>query len=161
MESLSSIISIASTIQVAVAPVFLLAGIAGFLNVLSARLGRIVDRARVLETQIGQNKYAAIRGKLESELRSLWRRVRLINWAIWLCATAALTVCFVIIAIFVGEYVHLDIALTVGLLFIWAMVLLATGLISFLAEISISTQTLRRDLSVVIEESESDTAKTE
>lgn len=154
MDSFSSVISIATTIQVAVAPVFLLAGIAGFLNVLSARLGRIVDRARVLEVQIMQDKYASIRSKLESELRSLWRRVRLINWAIWLCATAALTVCFVIIAIFIGEYIQLDIALTVGLLFIWAMILLATGLISFLAEISISTQTLRRDLSVVMEESE-------
>ncbi len=154
MEPLSSIIGIATTIQVAVAPVFLLAGIAGFLNVLSARLGRIVDRARVLEVQIVQDKYASIRSKIESELRNLWRRVRLINWAIWLCATAALTVCFVIIAIFVGEYVRLDIALTVGILFIWAMVLLATGLISFLAEISISTKTLRRDLSVAIEENE-------
>jgi hypothetical protein len=155
MEPFSSIIGIATTIQIAVAPVFLLAAIAGFLNVLSARLGRIVDRARVLENQMGQNKYQSVRPRLESESRSLWRRVRLINWAIWLCATSALSVCFVIIAIFIGEYVSLDIALTVGLLFIWAMVLLAVGLLSFLAEISISTQYLRRGLSIALEESES------
>ncbi len=155
MEPLSSVIGIAATIQIAVAPVFLLAGIAGFLNVLSARLGRIVDRARVLEIQMGQSRYLSVRPRLESESRSLWRRVRLINWAIWLCATSALSVCFVIIAIFIGEYIRLDIALTVGLLFIWAMILLAIGLLSFLAEISISTQYLRRGLSIVMEESES------
>jgi hypothetical protein len=35
------------------------------------------------------------------------------------------------------------------------MVLLAVGLLSFLAEISISTQYLRRGLSIALEESES------
>ncbi|MEP0495803.1 MAG: DUF2721 domain-containing protein, partial [Paraglaciecola sp.] len=38
---------IAEIIQLAVAPVFMLTGIAGFLNVMSGRLGRIVDRARI------------------------------------------------------------------------------------------------------------------
>jgi hypothetical protein len=47
METISSIESIGhvgSIIQSAVAPVFLLAGIAGFLNVCALRLARIVDR---------------------------------------------------------------------------------------------------------------------
>lgn len=48
----SSISALAEIIQIAVAPVFLLAGIAGFLNVMSGRLGRIVDRGRVLENKI-------------------------------------------------------------------------------------------------------------
>ena len=159
MEAVTDIISIANTIQLAVAPVFLLAGIAGFLNVLSARLGRIVDRARVVESQIAQSRYEVIRPRLESETASLWRRVRLINRSIWLCATSALTVCLVIIAIFVGEYIAIDIALTVGILFIWAMVLLAVGLITFLAEISISTQHLQQGLSVTMEESETEQLK--
>ena len=38
--------TIAGVIQLSVAPVFLLAGIAGMLNVLSVRLGRVVDRAQ-------------------------------------------------------------------------------------------------------------------
>ena len=44
----SAVENIAVVIQLAVAPVFLLAGIAGMLNVLSVRLGRVVDRARVV-----------------------------------------------------------------------------------------------------------------
>lgn len=44
MDQLTSIETIATVIQLAVAPVFLLAGIAGLLNVLSIRLGRVVDR---------------------------------------------------------------------------------------------------------------------
>ena len=40
-------------IQVAIAPVFLLVGIAGFLNMLSMRLGRIIDRKRIVNDGLG------------------------------------------------------------------------------------------------------------
>ena len=49
MNSIITATDLAMIIQLSVAPVFLLAGIAGFLNVMSGRLGRIVDRARVVE----------------------------------------------------------------------------------------------------------------
>ncbi len=40
--------SIAHTIQLSIAPVFLLTALGTFMAVLSTRLGRIVDRARIL-----------------------------------------------------------------------------------------------------------------
>ncbi|MGZ8348235.1 MAG: DUF2721 domain-containing protein, partial [Allosphingosinicella sp.] len=43
---------LAQIIQLAVAPVFLLAGLGAFLNVCAGRLARIVDRARGLEPRI-------------------------------------------------------------------------------------------------------------
>ena len=48
----SSISDLAQVIQIVVAPVFMLTGIAGFLNVMSGRLGRIVDRARIIERRV-------------------------------------------------------------------------------------------------------------
>ena len=53
MELIASTEALARVIQLAVAPVFLLAGIAGILGVLSTRLGRIIDRARVVEVPHG------------------------------------------------------------------------------------------------------------
>ena len=47
----TDITSIAHVIQLAVAPVFLLSGIAALLNVLNTRLSRIVDRARQLQNE--------------------------------------------------------------------------------------------------------------
>ena len=44
-----SVSTVAQVIQLAVAPVFLLAGIGAFLNVCAGRLSRIVDRARNIE----------------------------------------------------------------------------------------------------------------
>ena len=43
---------IAHVIQIAIAPVFLLAGIGAFLNVMTNRLGRVVDRWRSLEAEL-------------------------------------------------------------------------------------------------------------
>ena len=51
---MNSIEAVAEVIQLAVAPVFLLAGIAGLLGVFSTRLARIIDRARVIERRIPQ-----------------------------------------------------------------------------------------------------------
>ena len=45
----TSVTTVAQIIQLAVAPVFLLAGIGAFLNVCAGRLSRIVDRARQIE----------------------------------------------------------------------------------------------------------------
>jgi hypothetical protein len=45
-------VAVAHAIQLAVAPVFLLTGIAAILAVMTNRLGRIIDRARVLEDRL-------------------------------------------------------------------------------------------------------------
>ena len=50
-SSVVALSGIAHAIQLSVAPVFLLTGVSGFLNVLANRLGRVVDRARVLEAE--------------------------------------------------------------------------------------------------------------
>lgn len=85
-----SINALAGIIQIAVAPVFLLAGIAGFLNFMSGRLGRIVDRARVVERRVSTLTDEARLSLASRELRTLWRRVKVINWSIGLCTASAL-----------------------------------------------------------------------
>ena len=45
-------VAVAHAVQLAVAPVFLLTGIAAILSVMTNRLGRVIDRARVLEGKL-------------------------------------------------------------------------------------------------------------
>jgi hypothetical protein len=49
MQTESQVAALGHVIQLAVAPVFLLSGVSGLLGVLTNRLSRIIDRARVLE----------------------------------------------------------------------------------------------------------------
>jgi len=60
VHDLPAISSIAQTIQLAIAPVFLLAGIGSILNVLAGRLARVVDRSRVLEERTPTAKAKSI-----------------------------------------------------------------------------------------------------
>jgi len=71
--------NIAVVIQLSVAPVFLLAGIAGMLNVLSIRLGRIVDRARIVEARLMAEPQSGHTSTLQEETTGLWKRIRLVN----------------------------------------------------------------------------------
>ena len=151
MELITSIEAVASVIQLAVAPVFLLAGIAGLLGVLSTRLARIVDRARVIERRIPQAKREEQRVLLRHETTVLWKRIALINWAIRLCVTGALAVCLVIMALFVGALVAFSIAALIAVLFVLAMILIVGGLVFLLREVNLSTRHMREGLEIALE----------
>jgi hypothetical protein len=148
---MSSIEAIAGVIQLAVAPVFLLAGIAGLLGVLSTRLGRIIDRARVIERRTLQTTREDQRALLRAETASLWRRIALINWAIRLCVSGALAVCLVIVTLFVGAFVRFDMASFVAVLFVVAMLLIIAGLVFLLREVGVATRHMRHGMETAID----------
>jgi len=72
----TGVTAVAHVIQLAVAPVFLLSGIGAMLAVMTNRLSRIVDRARVLEKDIIQSGTDAS-NLISDELHALERRARL------------------------------------------------------------------------------------
>lgn len=150
---INAVEAIAGVIQLAVAPVFLLAGIAGMLNVLSIRLGRVVDRARIVESRLASEKHEDHQDALQSEIEGLWKRVRLVNWSLRMFVCAALLVCLVIVTLFLGELTLSDLSFMIATLFIGAMGLMITGLILFLIEVSISTRRIREGIVEIMEES--------
>lgn len=149
MDTLNTV-DLAHIIQLAVAPVFLLAGIAGFLNVMSARLGRIIDRARVVELRVSQLHDPDRLRVSEEEMKILWHRVGIINWSIGLCTAAALSVCLLIVSLFVVGFWILNGDILVGGLFVLALFLLIVALLFFMKEVQLATRTMRfgREFSV-------------
>lgn len=142
MQQDAGITAVAHAIQLAVAPVFLLSGVGAMLAVLTNRLSRIIDRSRVLETQLATRPPEAGAG-MHTELQTLSRRAKLISHAITFCTITALLVCAVIASMFVGAFVRFDTAVLVALLFVAAMLALFVGLLSFIREIFIATANLR------------------
>ena len=116
--------------------------IAGFLNVMSGRLGRISDRVRVAERNIQTFADAERIQKNKREIIMLWRRVGVINWAIGLCVTAGLLVCSVIVTLFSGELWRINLDTLVITLFILAMASLISALLVFLVEVRLATKTI-------------------
>lgn len=157
MELIASTEALARVIQLAVAPVFLLAGIAGILGVLSTRLGRIIDRARVVERRIPRAKREDQQQLLHAETASLWQRIDLINWAIRLCVTGALLICFVIVALFLGDLLRgFNISVLIAALFVLAMLMIIAGLVCLLREIQVATRQMRQGIEIALDDTSTD-----
>lgn len=129
-------------IQLALAPVFLLTGIAGILNVMMGRLARIVDRGRHLaEKQLPPDSRRE--DPRRAMLLSLERRRHLANVAITACTASALLVCTVIATLFAEVLLQVELGWVTGLLFTGSTLTLVVGLAYFLREVQLASQTVR------------------
>ena len=138
----TQISAISHVIQVSIAPVFLISGVATLLSVLANRLGRIVDRARVLEAKIELPDEANKAPMLE-ELSRLSRRARLVNLAITFGTICALLICVTIATLFTGTFLPVQLSKVITGLFIAAMFSLVLALMAFLREVIIASRGLR------------------
>ena len=130
----------AHAIQLAIAPVFLLTGIAGLLGVMATRLARVIDRARSLETSWPALD-DAVRAASRSEIVVLERRRRICSWSINWCTAAALLICLIIVALFAEEFFATNLKWLAGALFVLSMLSLISGLTCFLREVYLATHT--------------------
>ena len=113
MGELSNVNTVAHVIQLSVAPVFLLSGIGAILAVMTNRLSRIIDRARVLETRLEQaTPETAV--TVREDLVTLRQRAKLIGPAITLCTATALLICMVIAVLFLSSFLKFDILIKGG-----------------------------------------------
>ena len=145
--------AIAQVIQLALAPVFVLMGIAGFLSVISHRLSRVVDRTRVVERFLHNIKTKEHREKLCREANSLWMRTRIINWSIRLSVGSALIICVVVICLFVDDFVVFKLGAQIAYLFIASMLLIIVSLLLLIIEVTIHTQNMQHDIEHLLVES--------
>lgn len=135
---------IAHAIQLAVAPVFLLTGIAALLGVVTNRLSRVIDRARWLEAA-WPGLDQAQRQEARRETEALERRRHYASWSINFSAAAALLICIVIVVLFAEEFFGVNLRIVSGVLFVIAMFALIGGLFSFLREVYLATHSLHID----------------
>lgn len=147
MENLlPDIANIGQVIQLAVAPVFLLAGISGLLGVMTNRLGRIIDRSRILQRGIESIDDGEAEKTIKKEMHKLGKRANFINISINLATCSALVVCLVIISLFLSQLTNINFSNAIAVLFILCMTLLIIALWMFLLEVFIATHTMRKGL---------------
>ncbi|MCH9812977.1 MAG: DUF2721 domain-containing protein, partial [Epsilonproteobacteria bacterium] len=131
--------TISAIIQSSVAPVFLLAGVAGLLNVFTGRLTRIMDRLEKLDTymntQIQKDQYDEENEKHLNRKKFLIKRLTNTNLAIFFCTATGLMVALVILSIFAGALFSFQSKVFVSLFFMLAMFFLILSLMLFLREI--------------------------
>ncbi len=140
--------TITTLIQLSVAPVFLIAGVAGLLNAFIARLTRSIDLLEQVDKQINAHReeegYCLNENAYLSQRRNfLLKRMQNINFAIFFTTATGLMVALVIISVFYSALMSFNGKMFISVSFIMAMIFLIIALILFLREIYFTNQYIR------------------
>lgn len=133
---------IAQTIQLALAPVFVLVAIGNIIATLTQRLGRVVDRGRALQKLHGET-VGAEHDIVVREMRMSDRRIALIGSALLRLVLSALSIGVTVVLLFVEEFADLGLNALAAGTFILAIGLLMWALLLFLRETREATEALR------------------
>jgi hypothetical protein len=128
-------VNLLAVIQAAIAPVVLISGVGLLLLTLSARLGRIVDRTRLVAAELHVAPDAG-RAGLEHQLAVLRHRARLIRLSLTLSASAVGLIGVLITLLFLGLMFGWNIALVCTLLFVAALSCVVVAMFVFVRELS-------------------------
>ena len=127
-------------LQLAIGPVILISGVGLLQLSLTNRLGRLIDRARLLSRERvagGQNS-----AKLDAQIAIIDRRAQILQRSITLGATTVLLVSVLILVLFVSALLELDSAVVVIALFCSALLTLIGSTLFFLQEMRLALEAL-------------------
>lgn len=142
MQALPHVSHVVQAIQLSVAPVFLLAGIGGFLNVCAGRLARVVDRARVVEDRL-THAHGPEHDRLLHEIRTLDRRISIVNNCISLSVLSACLVCAVVTLLFANQLFSNMLDTPIALMFVGAMLSVGIAFALFIVETRLGSSVVR------------------
>ena len=142
---------VSQLIQLSVAPVFLLAGVAGLLNVFAGRLSRIIDKVDKLDKYEEENllKDEKTILRIAQRRKFLTMRMKNTNLAILFCTSTGLLVAMVIVTMFLSAIFDFKDFLFIAVLFILAMISLIISLFLFLREIFYTTSFINKKQSYI------------
>lgn len=141
-EIIIPITTVADTVRLAVAPVFLLSGIGAFLNVCASRLSRIVDRSRDVEPRLLSSR-GREHDRWLAEMNVLDRRMRLVSSAITMSVISAVLTCLVVALLFAASLIEPRVGIAIAVLFIAATIAIAISFGIFLVETRLGARSVR------------------
>lgn len=130
-------------LQLATGPVILISGVGLLLLSLTNRLGRLIDRSRLLHRERVAAPDQARRTVVEEQLAIIDRRAGMLRHAITLTGTTVLLISVLILTLFLSALLKLELGLLIVGLFSLAILALIVGMVEFLREITVSLDAVR------------------
>ncbi len=141
---LPTVAQLVPVLQTAIGPTILISGVGLLLLTMTNRLGRTIDRARLLARELHGSEPQSER--VSAQLRVLWRRARLIRLAIALASMSALAASILIIVLFLTALWQIETAWLIGTVFIACMLCLIGSLVVFIHDVNQSLAALKLEL---------------
>ncbi len=141
----AAIASIVHIIQVSLAPVFLLSGVATLLNVFSTRYARVADQVDALAKLMDAADEAEAMA-LALRLTHLRRRALALDVAVALAAVSGALTCATVLALFLGEAGGLALATVLYVTFGLAIACTLAAIVAFATEMLMASQRVRAEV---------------
>jgi len=131
-------------LQTAIGPVILISGIGMLLLTMTNRLGRVIDRSRMLSSEL--KRHPDDQPPIQAQLKILQYRAVLVQRAITLSAVGVLLAAILIITLFFTALFRLEDAWLISILFIGSMLCLIGSITAFIRDVNQSLVALRMEL---------------
>ncbi len=135
-------------LQVAIGPVILISGVGLLLLTMTNRLGRAIDRSRLLTNDLAKHTGQEYEHAL-SQIKIIYRRARLLRLSITFASFSVLLVSVLIMTLFIAAWLHADAPWLNGLIcvdFIACLASLFISLVAFIGDINLSLHALKVEL---------------
>ena len=145
---LTTLEKIIPMLQVAIGPVILISGVGLLLLTMTNRLGRAIDRARLLKAELSKRTDEE-RAQALAQVAILYRRARVVRLSIILATVSALLASALIITLFLTALLQWEAGLPASLIFIACMGSLFASLVAFIYDINLALHALKLELESV------------
>lgn len=140
-----SLREIAPVLQIALGPVILISGIGLLLLSMTNRLGRLIDRSRLL-SEARRTATAEGRERVEAQIAVLTTRARVMRRAIVLAVVSLLFAAVLVMVLFLAAVLRWEAVTVVVVLFACCLLSLIASLVAFLQDVNHSLTAIKLEL---------------
>ncbi|HUO84459.1 MAG TPA: DUF2721 domain-containing protein [Thermoanaerobaculia bacterium] len=132
-------------LQMTISPMVLISGVGLLLLSATNRLGRSIDRSRILHRELRQ---AGDRAEVQdrTQLDVLWRRCHILQWSIGLLAFSILCSVLMILLLIATAFSRIDLHVPILAILTVDVLSIVAAVVFFLLDIALALQALRIEL---------------
>jgi hypothetical protein len=135
-------------LQFSIGPVILISGVGLLLLTLTNRFGRMVDRTRQLNQELGAGQAADKEKLLRTQIGILMRRAGILRLSITFGAVTVLLAAVLMLLLFLGAWLQLELAGLIAGVFCLALLCLIGSMLAFIRDMNLALAAVRHEVKV-------------
>ena len=133
-------------LQSSIGPVILISGVGLLLLTLTNRFGRMLDRARLLNHELGTHPTADKQAALRTQIGILMRRAGILRFAITLGAVTVLLAAVLMLLLFLSAWLKLELGGVIVGVFCVAQLCLIGSMLAFIRDMNLALLAVRLEV---------------
>jgi len=133
-------------LQSSIGPVILISGVGLLLLTLTNRFGRLLDRARLLNHELGAHPAADNSEALRTQIGILMRRAGILRLAITLGAVTVLLAAVLMLLLFLSVWLKLELGWLIAAVFCVAQLCLIGSMLAFIRDMNLALLAVRLEV---------------